>query len=136
MDTFIKRKNKAWYGLVGDAARQVDPLHGGGISTAMLAAQMCGKVISNGGPLSAYQSAWDATHRPEHIRRWVMKEALISWDDDKLNKMVNFLHGFEFETSRAPVEAARMILHLAKAAPGMFGSAVLKTLYEYAKVKF
>lgn len=136
MENFVKQINGSWYGIVGDAARQVDPLHGGGISTAILAGQICGDVIAISGPLSMYQTLWDKEHKPEHLRRWAMKEALLSWDDEKINKMVTTLHGFKFETSRAPVEAAKMILHLVKNVPGMFSATLLKALYGYAKATF
>ena len=68
--------------LVGDAARQVDPLTGGGITSAMAAAQLAAKVavraITKGDTsaevLSAYESAWRAGLGRRMARNYRIKE--------------------------------------------------------------
>lgn len=131
-----KLSSNQWIGLVGDAARQVDPLHGGGISTAMLAAQLCGQVMADGRRLSLYRTLWDQQWRPEHNRRYAMKETLTGWSDQELNKMIRALQSFSFESSRAPVEAGRMMLHLVKKEPRMFTAGAARMLASYATARF
>lgn len=137
INEFVMRMNDgSWVGLVGDAARMVDPLHGGGIATAMLAGRIAGQVIGNEKPLSDYQVQWDRKWRPEHMRRYSMKEALTQWGDWELNKMVGALGNFHFRTSDAPVEAGRMMLHMLKKEPAMFTKAVGRALASYATARF
>lgn len=134
--TKVVRGGEFWLGVVGDAARMVDPLHGGGISTAMLAARIAGTVISKEQPLDRYQKIWDREERPELMRRYAMKEALTQWENPELNRMMTALEGFQFESSAAPAEAARMILHVVRKAPRLFTTTAAKTLRAYASVKF
>ena len=136
MKKFVKKVNGHWIGLCGDAARQVDALHGGGIATAMLAARIAGHVIAEGRPLSAYQQGWDARWRPEHMRRYAMKEAIVDWDDNSLRKLVGALGGFRFRSSDAPVEAGRMILHVLKREPAMFTRTAARVLATYTTARF
>ncbi len=132
----IVRGGEFQLGIVGDAARMVDPLHGGGIATAMLAARICGTVMSKGADLMEYQKIWDREERPELMRRYAMKEALTVWKNPELNRMMKALNGFTFESSAAPAEAARMILHVLMKAPKLFTSTAASTLRAYASVKF
>jgi digeranylgeranylglycerophospholipid reductase len=68
--------------LVGDAARQVDPLTGGGITSAMAAAKLAAKVavwaITEGDTsaemLSAYESMWQAGLGRRMARNYRIKE--------------------------------------------------------------
>ncbi len=136
MAEFVTIRDDQWYGLVGDAARMVDPLHGGGISTAMLAARVAGHVIAEEKPLSAYQRQWDKVWRPEHLRRYAMKEALTYWGNIELVKLVRALQDFHFRTSDAPAETGRMILHVLKKEPKMFGQMAARTLAGYAGVQW
>ena len=68
--------------LIGDAARQVDPLTGGGIANAMraglYAAEVAAKAIEAGGTsarlLSEYQKRWQATVGRKMARNYRLKE--------------------------------------------------------------
>lgn len=68
--------------VVGDAARQVDPLTGGGIASGMeagrLAAQVAARAIQEGetsaGALSAYESRWQAGLGRRLARNYRLKE--------------------------------------------------------------
>lgn len=131
---FVKEVNGYQIGLIGDAARQVDPLHGGGIATAMLASRIAGTVIAQGDHLKKYQTQWDRKWKPEHMRRYAMKTALTDWGDKELIKMVRALGSFKMLTSDAPVEAGRMILHVLKKEPRMFTTTLMKTLLTYRGV--
>lgn len=136
LPSFTKQINGSGIALVGDAARQVDPLHGGGIATAMLSAELLGMVIAKGEKVSKYDQLWDARYRPEHLRRYAMKEALTQWGNPELCRMVNALKSFSFNTSDAPVEAARMIVHVMKKEPKMFGRAAIGMLRAFATAKY
>ena len=68
--------------LVGDAARQVDPLTGGGITNGMSAARMAAEVAfkaldegdSSAERLSAYERAWRAELGRRMARNYRLKE--------------------------------------------------------------
>ncbi len=84
--------------IVGDAARVVDPLTGGGIYNAMftgrLAAQTAAAAISAGdcsrAALMPYDTEWRNSHMGKTIaRNWQIKEYLIKLPDEKLNAIVH-----------------------------------------------
>ncbi|MEN6609415.1 MAG: NAD(P)/FAD-dependent oxidoreductase [Methanoregulaceae archaeon] len=84
--------------LVGDAARVVDPLTGGGIYNAMytghLAAKTVVECIANGDTskkaLMEYDRAWRASPMGKTIERnYKVKEYLITQPDEKLNAIVH-----------------------------------------------
>jgi digeranylgeranylglycerophospholipid reductase len=64
--------------LVGDAARQVDPLTGGGIANAMDAGSIAGDVALN--------------------RSLAVKDRFVSLTDDDLNKLAHSVEGLDFAT--------------------------------------
>ncbi|WOX55200.1 NAD(P)/FAD-dependent oxidoreductase [Methanoculleus palmolei] len=82
--------------VIGDAARVVDPLTGGGIGNAMftgrLAAQVASECISAGDcskeALMSYDAGWRASHMGRIIERnYKVKEYFITLDDKKLNTL-------------------------------------------------
>jgi digeranylgeranylglycerophospholipid reductase len=85
--------------LVGDAARQIDPLTGGGISTACVAGQIAGKVaadaVKSGDTskefLMAYDKAWREAMEDQLFRNYVAKEKLLDLKDSTFNKAVKAL---------------------------------------------
>lgn len=83
--------------IVGDAARVVDPLTGGGIYNAMftgrLAAMTAEEAIARGdcskGALMPYDAAWRSSPMGKTIaRNWQIKEYLIKLPDEKLNAII------------------------------------------------
>ena len=84
--------------IVGDAARVVDPLTGGGIYNAMytgrLAAEVAAECISRGDTskkaLMAYDKTWRASKMGKAIERnYHIKEYLIKQPDAKLNEIIH-----------------------------------------------
>jgi digeranylgeranylglycerophospholipid reductase len=80
--------------LVGDAARQVNPMSGGGIITAMLAGKIAGCIaasaVSDGDVsdkrLSAYARAWHKQQGRSHQRFYQIKQAVYKLSDADLNR--------------------------------------------------
>ena len=84
--------------IVGDAARVVDPLTGGGIYNAMftgrLAAQTAVSAIRNGkcskDVLMAYDRGWRESPMGKTIaRNWHLKEYFIRMTDEKFNALIS-----------------------------------------------
>ncbi|MFA5498050.1 MAG: NAD(P)/FAD-dependent oxidoreductase [Candidatus Cloacimonadia bacterium] len=81
--------------LVGDAARQVNPITGGGIKQAMIAGRLAGKLageaVKTGNYstkfLSKYPSEWDKILGSKHSFIHAMKERVIYASDERLNKI-------------------------------------------------
>ena len=80
--------------LVGDAAHQVNPMSGGGITTAMLAGKIAGRVaaeaIRSGDlserKLSEYPKEWHKLQGKTHERFHKIKQAVYKLTDEDLNK--------------------------------------------------
>lgn len=84
--------------VVGDAARVVDPMTGGGIYNAMftgrLAAQVGGRAISEGActteALMPYDQGWRNSTMGKSIERnWHIKETFVTLSDAKLNTIIH-----------------------------------------------
>ncbi|MDD1706611.1 MAG: NAD(P)/FAD-dependent oxidoreductase, partial [Methanoregulaceae archaeon] len=84
--------------IVGDAARIVDPMTGGGIYNAMftgrLASQVGTKALSEGSctkeALLPYDKQWRESPMGKTIaRNWHVKETLINLSDSKLNAIIH-----------------------------------------------
>ncbi|NLM30849.1 MAG: NAD(P)/FAD-dependent oxidoreductase [Methanomicrobiales archaeon] len=84
--------------VIGDAARVVDPLTGGGIGNAMytgkLAAQVASKCISAGdcskAALMPYDTEWRASRMGKSLERnYRVKEFFITLNDKKLNVLAD-----------------------------------------------
>ncbi len=85
--------------LVGDAARQTDPLTGGGILNAMqagiIAGEVASKAISAGdvsrAGLKEYEDRWRATIGRHNARSYEFKEFFVKLTDDQLNQLIGSL---------------------------------------------
>ena len=83
--------------LVGDAARTVNPVTGGGIIPGMrsglLAAETAVKALRNGGPirknLSSYEKEWHKIGGKNHERFYRIKETIFRFTDDDLNRIAD-----------------------------------------------
>ena len=84
--------------IVGDAARVVDPLTGGGIYNAMftgkLAAETAVQAVSKGtctkDVLMAYDRGWRESPMGKTIaRNWHLKEYFVRMSDEKLNALIS-----------------------------------------------
>ncbi len=82
--------------LVGDAARQVNPITGGGIVQAMIAGRLCGetcaKALKSGDfsrkNLSEYEKRWDKTLGANQRFMYSVKNVFMKMDDSKFNSIV------------------------------------------------
>jgi digeranylgeranylglycerophospholipid reductase len=96
--------------LVGDAARQSDPLTGGGITNAMDAGQMAGEVCikakENGDysvkTLKEYEDKWRATIGKEISKSLQVKNLLIKLSDEQLNQLAHSLDGVDASKMALP----------------------------------
>ena len=83
--------------LVGDAARTVNPVTGGGIIPGMrsglLAAETAVKALKNSGPtrknLIQYEKEWHKIGGKNHERFYRIKETIFRFTDDELNRIAN-----------------------------------------------
>ncbi len=83
--------------LVGDAARLIDPITGGGIANACISGKWAGetaaKCIENPSKecLEEYQRRVKEKWERKHLRNWFVKEKLAQLDDDTLNKLMEVI---------------------------------------------
>jgi digeranylgeranylglycerophospholipid reductase len=102
--------------LVGDAARQSDPLTGGGIINAMdagkIAGEVCIKAREKGDYsvkiLKEYEDVWRATIGKELSKSLLVKNLLIKLSDDQLNQLAHSLA--EIDTSKMALPKVLPIL--------------------------
>jgi digeranylgeranylglycerophospholipid reductase len=91
--------------LVGDAARHVDPITGGGLTYCLEGGKIAGEVIGKAVKkkdfskefLSAYESSWKEAFGLKIKRNYLVKEILLDMNDKTLNKIANSLKGTKFE---------------------------------------
>jgi digeranylgeranylglycerophospholipid reductase len=87
--------------LVGDAARQSDPITGGGIINAMRAGVMAGEIAADLVPkgevdkksLQVYEKRWRETIGKSITRNFAVKEFFVDLTDDDLNRLIHSLDG-------------------------------------------
>ncbi len=87
--------------LVGDAARQSDPITGGGIINAMRAGVMAGEIAADQvpkgevgkGELMIYEKRWRETIGKQISRNFAVKEFFVDLTDDDLNRLTHSLDG-------------------------------------------
>ncbi len=90
--------------LVGDAARQSDPITGGGIINAMdaakIAADVAVKAIESGdvstNMLQEYEKMWRSTIGHEIDNGLIVKEAFVKFSDEDLNSLAYSLKDVNF----------------------------------------
>jgi digeranylgeranylglycerophospholipid reductase len=81
--------------LVGDAARQVNPITGGGIKQAMIAGKIAGLTAAEGikkGDYSAkflnqYPQSWEKVLGSKHRFMYTIKEKILYASDERLNRI-------------------------------------------------
>jgi len=85
--------------LVGDAARMIDPMTGGGIAHACLSGRHAGIVAAQsieGGDHSKeffqrYEKAWRDEIEEKLFRNWMAKEKLVTLSDEILDTLIKLL---------------------------------------------
>jgi len=86
--------------LVGDAARQIDPITGGGISNSCKAGKVAGEVLAKAAKernfsrqsLQRYEKGWRDLLENNLYRNWMAKEKLVTLSDDTFNKIITTLN--------------------------------------------
>ncbi len=86
--------------LVGDSARQIDPITGGGIANSCKAAKVAGEVLAKATKernfseksLQRYEKGWRDILENGLYRNWMAKEKLVTLSDDTFNKIINTLN--------------------------------------------
>lgn len=84
--------------LVGDAARQVNPITGGGIVQAMIAAKIAGEVAAEAVKkdkfdkkiLKKYHKEWDKKLGNNQQIIYKLKKRFLKMDDQRFNKIVDY----------------------------------------------
>ncbi|MEE9236247.1 MAG: NAD(P)/FAD-dependent oxidoreductase [Thermoplasmata archaeon] len=85
--------------LVGDAARQIDPITGGGIANACRSGRIAGEVLGEAAQagdfslnqLMKYEKGWRALMENRLYRNWLAKETLAKLSDETLDKLIDSL---------------------------------------------
>jgi digeranylgeranylglycerophospholipid reductase len=85
--------------MVGDAARLIDPLTGGGIVNACISGKLAGETAAesieggNNGKefLQKYERAWRDRLQKRHIRNWKAKQKFDTLNDDAFNQIIRTL---------------------------------------------
>jgi digeranylgeranylglycerophospholipid reductase len=93
--TTIKKTYADGVMVAGDAAHMINPLSGGGITTAMKAGRLAGKTAAaavcagdtSERRLAAYHQAWMELLGEDHLKYYRIKQALESVDDAFFNKL-------------------------------------------------
>jgi digeranylgeranylglycerophospholipid reductase len=91
--------------IVGDAARMIDPLTGGGIANGCIAGKICGTVAAEAvhadDPskefLQKYEKGWRVQLEEKLYRNWLAKEKLTTLSDEVFDKIVDALQGVRLE---------------------------------------
>jgi digeranylgeranylglycerophospholipid reductase len=91
--------------IVGDAARMIDPLTGGGIANGCIAGKICGTVAAEAVHghdvskefLQKYEKGWRVRLEEKLYRNWLAKEKLTTLSDATFDKIVDALQGVKLE---------------------------------------
>jgi digeranylgeranylglycerophospholipid reductase len=91
--------------LVGDAARMIDPLTGGGIANGCIAGKICGEVAAkavetrdtSAAFLQAYEKGWRARLEEKLYRNWLAKEKLCTIPDETFDKIIDALQDVKLQ---------------------------------------
>ena len=87
--------------IVGDAARQVNPIHGGGVPEAYMAGRIAAEVAAEAVKandfskkfLKKYDDVWNR-ERGNRLRKILkLREVMESMSDDDLNWLIDYLKG-------------------------------------------
>ncbi|MDG6221067.1 MAG: NAD(P)/FAD-dependent oxidoreductase, partial [Candidatus Thermoplasmatota archaeon] len=85
--------------LVGDAARMIDPITGGGIANGCIAGREAGEVAAlavqnkdtSKAFLQQYEKRWRAKLENGLFRDWIAKEKLVTLSDETFDKLIGTL---------------------------------------------
>lgn len=91
--------------LVGDAARHVDPITGGGLTHCLEGGKIAGEVIAkaikakdySADFLSEYEKGWKEAFGPKIKRNYLVKEMMLEMDDKTFNKLAHALEKVKFD---------------------------------------
>ncbi len=91
--------------VVGDAARMVDPLSGGGLANGMLAAKIAGEVAAKAvqrgdvsvEALEEYDALWRKRLEEKMYRNYMAKELLLKQSDETVDKVIETLGNTKME---------------------------------------
>jgi len=91
--------------LVGDAARQVDPITGGGLTLCLQGGKIAGEVIGKAVKtqdfskemLSEYETGWKEAFGKKLKRNYLVKEILLDMEDKTFNMLADSLKDYKFE---------------------------------------
>ena len=91
--------------LVGDAARMIDPITGGGIANGCIAGKIAGEVAAKAVKednvsherLMEYERGWRARIEEKQYRNWLAKEKLVSVSDEVFDKVIDAISGHSVE---------------------------------------
>jgi len=91
--------------IVGDAARHVDPITGGGLTHCLEGGKIAGEVIGKAIKkkdyskdfLSAYETGWKDAFGLKIKRNYLVKEIMLDMEDKTFNKIANSLKDTKFE---------------------------------------
>jgi len=91
--------------LIGDAARQVDPITGGGLMASVEAGKIAGETIGKAVDLqkfdkemlSTYEKAVSAAFYKKMKRNYMVKEIMLSFEDKTLNMLADSLKNVKFD---------------------------------------
>src|SRR6266567_3101562 len=95
----IKKSVGNGMALVGDAARMIDPITGGGIGNGMLAGMLLGKVLAkcnqtgdfDEAALMEYERGWRAKLEENLYRNWLAKNKLVTLSDREFDDIIQVL---------------------------------------------
>src|SRR5439155_1421950 len=95
----IKKSVGNGIALVGDAARMIDPITGGGIGNGMLAGMILGKVLAKCNEtgdfsepaLMEYEKGWRAKLAENLYRNWLAKNKLVTLSDREFDDIIQVL---------------------------------------------
>src|SRR2546428_32727 len=95
----IKKSVGNGMAVVGDAARMIDPITGGGIGNGMLAGMLLGKVLAKcnqtgdfgEAALMEYEGGWPAKVEENLYRNWLAKNKLVTFSDREFDDIIQVL---------------------------------------------
>jgi digeranylgeranylglycerophospholipid reductase len=101
----VKQSVLPGFMLVGDAARMIDPLTGGGIANGCIAGKIAGEVAARAAlagdasleTLMEYDRRWRKALEEKLLRNWIAKEKLVSLPDATFDKIIDALSGVRLE---------------------------------------
>jgi len=115
----MDRTVKGNFMLVGDSARMVDALTGGGVVNACMAGKIAGKLaaehVQGSDGLGDYERAWRVELENTLIRNYVAKEKAAHLSDETFDRVILALKDLEITT----ITTAEILQSVAKAVPDL-----------------